>query len=452
MIESKAIAGSLNILIVDDEANIRRILTIGLQAKGHKVIAVSNFRDAVTEAARQSFDLAFVDLRLGTDDGLDLIPLLLASTPWLRVVVITAYSSVSSAVEAMRRGATDYISKPFTTADVNLVVRQVAEVRLLENKVTGLEEELARSIPEPDFSTVSPIMQQTVKLARAVAPSDATVLLRGENGTGKSALARCIHYWSDRVGKPFGVVSCPSLSSELLESELFGHVKGAFTGAIRHYSGRIAACEGGTLLLDEIGDLPMSVQPKLLRFIQEREYERVGDHITRKADVRIIAATNLHLEQLVREGRFRQDLFYRLNVIPITIPPLRERPEDVPALAEEVLAFVGRRNRRRFQGFTDEAMEALKQYEWPGNVRELSNLVERAAILCRSDRVGTEHLPLRTTRGKNGMKPGDLVTLKQIEEEHIRRVLARSKSLHEAAGILGIDLTTLWRRRKQYDI
>ena len=452
MTETRTTAGPLSILIVDDEANIRRILSISLQAKGHKVIAVSNFQDAVTEAARQSFDLAFVDIRLGADDGLDLIPLLLASTPWLRIVVITAYSSVSSAVEAMRRGATDYISKPFTTTDVNLVVRQVAEVRSLEQKVTGLEEELARSMPEPDFSSASPIMQQAVNLARAVARSEVTVLLRGESGTGKSALARRIHYWSDRVEKPFGVISCPTLSPELLESELFGHAKGAFTGAIRNYSGRVAACEGSTLLLDEIGDLPMPVQPKLLRFIQEREYERVGDHITRKANVRIIAATNLNLEQLVREGRFRQDLFYRLNVVPITIPPLRERHEDVSVLAEDVLAFVGRRNRRRLQGFTDEAVEALKEYEWPGNVRELGNVVERAAILCKSDRVGAEHLPLRAIPRKNGIKPGDSVSLKQIEEEHIRRVLARSKSLHEAAKILGIDLTTLWRRRRQYNI
>jgi two-component system, NtrC family, response regulator AlgB len=452
MTEQKIITASLNILIVDDEVNIRKTLTVCLETRGHRVIAVSNFRDAVEEAARRSFDLAFVDLRLGTADGLDLIPLLLATTPWLKIVVITAYSSVSTAVEAMRRGATDYIPKPFTPHQVNLVVQKVAAVSLLEQKVTTLQDELGRSIPEADFSSHSPAMQRAVNIAREVAASDAGVLLRGESGTGKSALARAIHHWSNRPEKPMGVISCPSIPSELLESELFGHVKGAFTGAIRDSPGRIAMCEGGTILLDEIGDLPLPVQPKLLRFLQDREYERVGDHVTRNADVRIIAATNLDLENAVKEGRFREDLFYRLNVIQIDIPPLRERPEDVVPLAERLLVFFGRKNHRVFQGFADEALQALTDYDWPGNVRELSNIVERTAILCKADRVGIEHLPERMINQKAKLKLGDPVNLATIEEEHIRRVLATSKSLQEAADILGIDQATLWRRRKQYDI
>ncbi len=239
---------------------------------------------------------------------------------------------------------------------------------------------------------------------------------------------------------------------ELLESELFGHAKGAFTGAIRDYPGRIAICEGGTLILDEIGDLPLPLQPKLLRFVQDREYERVGELITRRSDVRIITATNIDLENAVREGRFREDLFYRLNVIQIEIPPLRERPEDVAPLAEMLLAFFGRKNHRLFQGFTESALQGLKEYDWPGNVRELSNIVERAAILCKSDVVGVEHLPDRISHNMARLKLGDPASLARIEEEHIRRVLASTKSLQEAAEILGIDQATLWRRRKQYKI
>ena len=452
MIHAKPTPESLNVLIVDDERNIRRTLAACLEAWGHKAVTVSNFADAVAETARRSFDLAFVDLRLGTADGLDLIPLLLASTPGLKVVVMTAYASVETAVEAMRRGAADYIPKPFTPAQVSLVICKVVDIRSLEQKVTGLQEELARSIPEADFSSSSPAMQKAVNLAFQVAGSDANILLRGEHGTGKTALARAIHQWSNRARKPFGVVSCPALSPQLLESELFGHVKGAFTGAIRAYSGRIAACEGGTLLLDEIGDLPLSIQAKLLRFVQDREYERVGDQATRRADVRIITATNSDLENAVREGNFREDLLYRLNVIQIEIPPLRERREDVVTLAQQLLTFFGRKNHRSFLGFTEEALRALTEYEWPGNVRELSNIMERVAILCRSDLVEVGYLPDKMSKREAAIRLGDMVNLAKIEEVHIRRVLTKAKSLQEAADVLGIDQATLWRRRRHYGI
>ena len=338
---------SLNILVIDDEGNIRKTLSICLEAEGHRVTAVSNFRDAVAEASRRTYHMAFVDLRLGTASGLDLIPALLAGSPWMKIVVITAYASVETAVEAMRRGATDYIPKPFAPAQVVLAVRKVEEVRSLEQKVAVLREDLERSAPEIRLSSESPSMQRVLEVSRQVAPSDAAVLLRGESGTGKTVLARAIHGWSRRAGKPFGVVSCPSLPAELLTSELFGHAKGAFTGAVRDNPGRIAVCEGGTLFLDEIGDLPLSLQPKLLRFLQDQEYERLGDPSTRKADVRIITATNRVLEEEVGEGRFREDLYYRLNVIQIEIPPLRERIQDLEPLANQLLAFYGKTHHRQ---------------------------------------------------------------------------------------------------------
>jgi NtrC-family two-component system response regulator AlgB len=442
----------LRALIVDDEINIRKTLATFLETEGHEVTAVSNFKDAVAEAGRRSFDIAFVDLRLGLDDGLDLIPVLLASTPRLKIIVITAYASIDTAVEAIRRGASDYIPKPFTPTQIDLAVRKVFEVLSLERRVAALQDDLGRQHPEIDFSSSSPGMKKAVDLARQAASSEATILLVGESGTGKTLLARAIHGWSHRAGRPFGLVSCPSFPSELLESELFGSVKGAFTGAIRDSQGRIAATDGGTLFLDEIGDLPPALQPKLLRFVQDREYERVGDTVTRKADVRLIAATNTRLEDAVKAGRFREDLYFRLNVIAIEIPPLRERRDDIPALAERLLAFHARNNHRAFLGFTDEALKALGAYQWPGNVRELSNAIERAAILCRTDRIGLACLPVSLVGAEAEVRIGDPVSLETIEEAHIRRVLAAARSLQEASAILGIDQATLWRRRKTYGI
>jgi NtrC-family two-component system response regulator AlgB len=444
---------ALNILVVDDEINIRKTLSICLETEGYRVTAVSNFEDAIAEASLKSFDIAFVDLRLGAADGMELIPALLATTPWIRIIVITAFASIETAVEAMKKGAADYLPKPFTPAQIKLAVQKALDLLALEQKVTNLKEDLGRSSPEADFTSTSGAMNRAVALARQAAPSDATLLLKGETGTGKSVLAKAIHTWSLRAAKPFSVLSCPSLSPELLESELFGHVKGAFTGAVRDNPGRIGACNSGTLFLDEIGDLPLSLQPKLLRFVQDKEYERVGDYVTRHADVRIIAATYMNLEDAVREGRFREDLYYRLNVIQIEIPPLRERPDDLVALANHLLLFFGRTCRRSVSGFTDEALHLLREYSWPGNVRELRNVIERAVILCSGQWIKGEDLPenLRSADNRE-IRIGDSVSLGQIEEAHIRRILAGTRSLQEAAEILDIDQATLWRRRKQYGI
>ena len=290
------------------------------------MLAVSNPADAKVEAARRAFDMAFVDLRLGSERGLDLIPVLIAGSPWMKVVVITAEATIDSAVASMKSGSVDYLPKPCTPLQVKHVARRIGELRRLEQNVESLRDAVGRTNPELDLrATHSPAMQRALHLAQQVAATDATVLVRGASGTGKGVMVRAIHGWSARREKPFGTVSCPSLSAELLESELFGHVKGAFTTAVRDNPGRIAMCEGGTLFLDEIGDLPLSMQPKLLRFIQDHEYERIGDQTTRRADIRVVTATNIDLDKAVADGRFREDLLYRLNVIQIEIPALRDR-------------------------------------------------------------------------------------------------------------------------------
>jgi two-component system, NtrC family, response regulator AlgB len=442
----------LSILIVDDETNIRKTLSYCLAAEGYTVIAVSNSADALEEARRRSFDLAFVDLTLGEENGMDLIPILLSDSPWTKIVVITAHASIVSAVEAIKRGATDYIAKPFTPDQVKFLTRRISRIRKLETEIAALKEDMHRLGPEERLQSLSVGMQRVIETAKKAASSEAIVLLCGESGTGKSVFARAIHHWSPRAAKPMAVVACPAVPPDLLESELFGHVKGAFTGAVRDNPGRIAACEGGTLFLDEIGDMAPSVQAKLLRFIQDKEYERLGESKVRKADVRIIAATNADLKERVAEGRFREDLFYRLNVICLTIPMLRDRQDDIMPLAMDFLTHFCRANHKTFLGFTEETVKSLMSHSWPGNVRELRNTIERAVILGGSERIDLPDLPDNIVPTAGTPSIGDKVPLSTIEELHIRRVMANTSSLQEAADVLGIDQATLWRRRKTYGI
>jgi NtrC-family two-component system response regulator AlgB len=443
-------AEPFTILLVDDEPNIRKTLAICLETEGHKVTAVANQQDALRAAELIRFDMAFLDIRLGTDNGMNVLEKLLEISTWMKVVMITAHASVDSAVEAMRRGAFDYLPKPFSTAQVIAAVKKVDEIRRLEFQIKGLQNQLREGGVETELKSHSVSMQRALDLAREVASSEATVLITGESGTGKGVLARAIHSWSSRATGPFGTVSCPSLSPELLESELFGHAKGAFTGAIRQNAGRIAGCSKGTLFLDEIGDLPLPLQPKLLRFIQDREYEAVGDNTTRQADVRIIAATNINLREAVKGGRFRDDLYYRLNVIQIDMPPLRERREDIPLLAGRFLAgFV---KNKPVVGFSSAALKEMQAHSWPGNVRELRNVIERAAILCHESLIEPRHLTLIAENKLTRDRAEDLLTLDQLEEAHIRRVLAAARTMEEAARILGIDTVTLWRRRRKYGL
>ncbi|MBF0610718.1 MAG: sigma-54-dependent Fis family transcriptional regulator [Magnetococcales bacterium] len=442
----------MNILIVDDEPNIRKTMATLLAVDGHQVSQAENSNKAMQLARSKAFDVAFVDLRLGSESGLDLIAPLLDDSPWMKIVMITAYGSIDSAVEAIRRGARDYLTKPFVPQQLVLLVQRLSEWRDMEVRLATLEENLDAVAPALEFDSTAPTVKRTLEMAKQAANSDAAVLITGESGVGKTELARAMHGWSRRAKRPFCVVSCPTLAGELLESTLFGHARGAFTGATRDQPGRIATCEGGVLLLDEIGELPLTIQPKLLRFLQEKSYERVGDPVTRKADVRIIAATNVSLEQAVRERKFREDLYFRLNVIQIPMPPLRERPEDIQRLANKMLLSLSRNENKHYQGFTPQALALLKGYAWPGNLRELRNTIERAVILGRGEWIDSPDLPDSIASRPSQPRPGDLVSLETIEELHIRGVIANTTSVQEAATVLGIDQTTLWRRRKQYGL
>lgn len=447
-------AEQVRVLIIDDEKNIRATLAVCLEQIGCRVIAAPSAETALSALARQPCDLAFLDLRLGDANGLDLIPRLLAESPNLMIVVMTAYATIDSAVEAIKRGASDYLPKPFQPAQIRHVVEQTIQRRDLKRQVTELESRLKESAPEIDLESDSPKIRALLETAARAAVSNVPVLLRGETGTGKTVLARTIHSLSPRRTHPFVVVNCPTLSEELLASELFGHTRGAFTGAIRDQPGRVEAAEGGTLFLDEIGEIAPSLQAKLLRFLEEKQFERLGENRTRSADVRMITATNRDLEEDVRSGRFREDLLYRLNVIDLQLPPLRERPEDIVRLARRFLLFFAKSARRQPQELSPEAEDALKSYSWPGNIRELKNAIERTVILWPAQMIGPEAFPAHiSARVKSAGTPqiGGNYSLEDIEREHITRVVGRAATLDDAAATLGIDASTLWRKRKKYE-
>ncbi|MBU3058679.1 sigma-54-dependent response regulator transcription factor AlgB [Pseudomonas indica] len=438
------------ILLVDDEAAILRTFRYCLEDQGYSVSTASSAAQAEALLQRQVFDLCFLDLRLGADNGLDVLQQMRNLAPWMRVVIITAHSAVNTAVDAMQAGAADYLVKPCSPDQLRLAAAKQLEMRQLAARLEALEGELHR--PSDTLNSNSPAMMAVLETARQVAVTDANILILGESGSGKGELARAIHGWSRRAKKAFMTINCPSLSAELMESELFGHSRGAFTGATESTLGRVNQADGGTLFLDEIGDFPLTLQPKLLRFIQDKEYERVGDPVTRRADVRILAATNRNLEEMVSQGRFREDLLYRLNVITLNLPPLRERPEDIVALAERFLAYFVKTYSRPARGFSERALEALGSYRWPGNVRELRNVIERACIICPQEWLEVSHLGLAEQPSNNAPRVGESMSLEELEKAHIAAVIATSETLEQAAKVLGIDASTLYRKRKQYGL
>jgi two-component system, NtrC family, response regulator AlgB len=440
------------VLIIDDEKNIRHTLRVCIEGMGGEVGEAASAQAALEAIARTTYDVVFLDLRLGAQSGLDLIPQILAENPNAAIVVVTAYATVETAVDAMRRGAWDYLPKPFTPAQIRHLLDKVVAQRSLSARVADLEGRLRLEAPDVDLASAAPAMHSVLEVVSRAAQADVSVLFRGESGTGKGVLARAMHEGSKRRDRPFVVVNCPTLSEELLASELFGHAKGAFTGAIRDQPGRVEVAEGGTLFLDEIGELPANLQAKLLRFLQERLFERVGETRTRRADVRVVAATNRDLEVDVKAGSFREDLLYRLNVIEVQVPALRERREDILPLAQRFLGFFARTVGRAIPELTPAAARVLQDYAWPGNVRELRNALERAVILWPSSRLEPQAFPERIAGAKGrGPQIGGDFTIDEIERAHIMTVLARARTMDDAASVLGIDSSTLWRKRKRYE-
>jgi NtrC-family two-component system response regulator AlgB len=440
----------MRVLIVDDEPSIRKTTALAVEAMGHESVGAPNGLRALKELEGEPFDACFLDLKLGTEDGLGVLDKLLKAQPGLPVVMFTAYANISTAVDAMRRGAYDFIPKPFTPEQVRQVLDKISRTQRLEKRVEQLESQINEESPPLDLTSGDVTMQRTLTIAFKAAETSASILILGPSGTGKSVLAREIHRRGAQKDNAFVTVNCPSLSKELLESELFGHVKGSFTGAVSDTLGKVASADGGTLFLDEIGEMPLEIQPKLLRLLQEREYERVGETRVRRANVRVIAATNRNLAEEVKAGRFREDLYYRLNVITLTLAGLRDRPADFTRMAESYLEFFARRIGKKTKGFTPAVNDAFNRYTWPGNLRELRNVIERAVILADDERIGLEDLPEEFTAASDSrVMVGGRVTLDELEAEHIRRILAVTATLDDAAKTLGIDPATLYRKRQK---
>ena len=448
-------ANVARILVVDDEESNLKVLRLMLERADYEVFSAASGPEALEVLRAHQPELVLSDLRMPGMDGLELLRAARTVAPGTEVVLMTAYGTVEIAVEAMREGAYDFVTKPLDRTDVLKSLSKAREKAQLLAENRRLREQLANQTKGVSTSSgvigASDAIREVLEVVGQVAPSEATVLITGESGTGKELIVRSLHAQSDRAEAPLIRVNCAAIPESLFESELFGYEKGAFTGAANRKPGRFELADGGTLFLDEVAEMSSSSQVKLLRVLQEGEFERVGGTKTIGVDVRLVAATNQDLDRLVAQGDFREDLYYRLNVIPVALPPLRERPEDIPLLAAHFVQLFAQKNRKVLHGITDEALDALSTHRWPGNVRELENTLERAVVLCREDRVGLDDLPKHIQpEGRGG--PSRLVfpigtALKEIEASAIRETLRHTGGdIKLAARLLGIATRTIYRR------
>lgn len=442
------------LLIVDDEQSMREFLEIMLSQDGYEVRTASTGEEGIEIYRKEAADLVLTDVRMPGMSGLDLIREIHSLDPTTPTIAITAYASAGDAIRALREGAYDYISKPFQLEDLRIVIRNALEAQRFSQENLASLQSPDKAYRLGDIIGKSSEMVDMFDLLLKVAPSKATVLIEGESGTGKELFAKAIHERSPRAARPFVPVNCTAIPETLLEAELFGHVKGSFTGAVANKSGLVEAAHTGTLFLDEVGDIPPSIQPKLLRFLQEREFRRIGGTEDRKVDVRVIAATNRNLEKMMERGEFRGDLYYRLNVIRMRIPPLRERDEDIPLLAEHFLKKYAREQGKKIHKISSLAMRVLSNYEYPGNVRELENIVERCVTLEQSDQLTAEHLPQKLVEqspqigARDVDIPPDGIDLDQVTESVERKLISRALEITggnraRASRLLGITLRSL---------
>ena len=436
-----------HILVVDDEKHVLSTIGICLDSLGFKTTLCSKPQDVIALLGNDAYDMAFVDLKMSPLDGMEVMAEIKLHAPTTSVIMMTAHGSIDNAVEAIKRGADFYLQKPFHFEELKIFVLNAWEHYQLRQEVRELRMQVGVTRRSDEFVTRNRDMLSQLDLAIRVSDSAMSVLIEGESGTGKELVAQQIHSKSIRGEKPFVKVNCAAIPEQLLESELFGHVRGAFTGAVKDRQGRFEIADGGSIFLDEVAEISPSTQVKLLRVLQSKEFERVGESIPRKVDVRVIAATNRDLDEALKEGTFRQDLFYRLNAIRIRLLPLRERPEDIPILIQHFLTkfAVGRE-----YNLSPEADKILRAYRWSGNVRELENVMQRAVLLASNGVIDAIHLPDEVRSA--GERPPQSLSLEEVERTHIKRVLQHSKDYDEAATILGIDRATLWKKRKKFDL
>ena len=441
----------VKLLVVDDEAIVRESLGDWLKDAGYQVFTAANGHDALEVIKREKPSIMVADLVMPGMDGIELMKRAKEQQPGIEVIIITAYASIPTAITAMKEGAYDYIEKPFCPERVELLIKKLSEYRKLVEENISLRQRLEDHYRFENIITKSPKMQRLIELIKVVGKSNATVLITGESGTGKELVARAIHSQSHRHSKPFIAVSCAALPESLLESELFGHEKGSFTGAYTQKKGKFEFANGGTLFLDEIGEMSANIQVHLLRVLEEKEFTRVGGNEPLRVNVRVISATNKDLRKAIEKQEFREDLYYRLNVVNIELPPLRERKEDIPLLAEHFLHKFASENRKEVTGFSPDGMEFLLNYDWPGNVRELENAIERAAILAKNSLITMDDLPKKNLSLAHSAAPRK--SLKEIEKEHILNILHKTgENYSEAARILGISRMTLYKKARVYDL